>query len=88
MVSRVSEDLSAVPAQAAHDLGDFARFLEQLSDEGFEYAVIGGCAVVAYASLIGEELFSADLDISRRNDLTSVSPQPLDVVMVEPRIRT
>ena len=63
MVSRTSEDLSPVPAEKTHDLGDFAEFLGQLSAEGFEFAVIGGCAVIAYANILGEKLFSADLDI-------------------------
>jgi hypothetical protein len=55
--------VSAVRAQATHDLGDFAEFLRTLNTEGFEFVVIGGCAVVAYASLLGDELFSVDLDI-------------------------
>ncbi len=63
MVSRAPEDLSPVRAEKAHDLGDFADFLEELSADGFEFVVIGGCAVIAYANLLGEELFSADLDI-------------------------
>ena len=55
--------MSSVSAQAAHDLTDFAEFLEQLEVEGFEFAVIGGMAVSAYARLMGEELRSVDLDI-------------------------
>lgn len=70
MVSRTEEGLSPVPAEKAHDLGDFADFLEQLSANGFEYAVIGGCAVIAYANLLGEELFSADLDIYTTQEST------------------
>lgn len=49
--------------QTPHDLGDFAEFLRQLEEEGFEYAVIGGMAVAAYAHLIGEAVLSVDLDI-------------------------
>ncbi len=63
MGSREPQDDPAVPAQAAHDLGDFAEFLRQLDTAGFEFVVIGGCAVVAYASLLGDEFFSVDLDI-------------------------
>ncbi len=63
MVSRAPEDLSPVPAEKAHNLGDFAEFLGELNAEGFEFAVIGGCAVIVYANMLGEELFSVDLDI-------------------------
>lgn len=63
MVSRATEGLSTLPAEKAHDLGDFSDFLQALSAEGFEYVVIGGCAVIAYANILGEDLFSADLDI-------------------------
>lgn len=52
-----------VQAPAAHDLGDFADFLRKLSAEGFDFAVIGGCAVSAYARLLGVELLSVDLDL-------------------------
>jgi predicted nucleotidyltransferase len=55
--------MPSVPAQKAHDLGDFAAFLRRLGDAGFDFAVIGGCAVAAYAHLIGEELKSVDLDV-------------------------
>ncbi len=55
--------MPSVPAQTAHDLSDFASFLQRLHGEGLEYAVIGGCAVAAYADLMGEELYSVDLDI-------------------------
>ncbi|MCP3957791.1 MAG: hypothetical protein GY719_08060 [bacterium] len=91
MVSRVSEDLPPLPAKAAHDLSDFARFLEQLSAEGFEFAVIGGCAVVAYASLLGEEMFSADLDIyvtqETMSDLLTWAPRNRIRVIKRPRPR-
>ena len=50
-------------AQKPHDLGDFADFLRRLEEEGFEYAVIGGMAVAAYAHLIGDNVLSVDLDI-------------------------
>lgn len=37
--------------QAAHDLGDYADFLNELAEEGFQFAVIGGCAVGASSRL-------------------------------------
>lgn len=42
---------------------DFAELLAALEEEGFEYAVIGGCAVGAYAHLRGEIVLTMDLDI-------------------------
>lgn len=44
-------------------LADFAGFLRQLEEYGFEFAVIGGQAVAAYAQLMGEVVLSIDLDI-------------------------
>ncbi|MEM7584603.1 MAG: hypothetical protein AAF560_14530 [Acidobacteriota bacterium] len=55
--------MSALSAKAAHSLADFAELLEQLEAEGFEFAVIGGLAVGAYAQLMGEEMLSVDLDL-------------------------
>ena len=55
--------MPSVPAKTAHDLTDFATFLERLDAEGFEFAVIGGMGVSAYARLMGEDLRSVDLDI-------------------------
>ena len=57
--------MPSVPAKAAHDLTDFAEFLEQLDAEGFEFAVIGGMAVSAYAHLMGEELRSVAVQSQR-----------------------
>ncbi|MEO1370222.1 MAG: hypothetical protein AAFX50_23820 [Acidobacteriota bacterium] len=37
--------------------------MEKLLDEGFEFVVIGGCAVSAYAALLEETSHTADLDI-------------------------
>lgn len=54
--------MSAVPPQAAHDLNDFAELLRLLIEEGFDFTVIGGCAVAAYARLMGVESRSVDLD--------------------------
>ena len=42
---------------------DFAELLGALNREGFDFAVIGGCAVGAYAHLRGEEVLTEDLDI-------------------------
>lgn len=50
-------------AKTPHDLGDFAQFLRQLIEEGFEFTVIGGMAVSGYARLLGDEVLSVDLDI-------------------------
>lgn len=47
----------------AHHLGDYAEFLHALDAEGFEYTVIGGCAVGAYARLRGVQVLSKDLDL-------------------------
>jgi hypothetical protein len=66
-----------VPApqpQKALSLGDFADFLAALATEGVEVIVIGGCAVGAYADLVGETVFSGDLDVL-------VSREALEVVL-------
>lgn len=65
MVSQASQDLPRAEAPAASHLRDYSELFRKLADEGFEFAVIGGCAVVADASLLGEDLFSADLDLPR-----------------------
>ncbi len=44
-------------------LGAFAGFLRRLDEEGLAFAVIGGCAVGAYARLLGETVVTEDLDI-------------------------
>jgi hypothetical protein len=49
--------------QPAHALDDFVDFLRVLEEEGIPFAVIGGCAVGAYARLRGGSVFSEDLDI-------------------------
>lgn len=50
-------------AQALHDLRTYRSFLEALEEAGYDFAVIGGCAVAVYADQIGEPVFSADLDL-------------------------
>lgn len=50
-------------ADRIHTLDDFLGLLEGLEHEGCEVAVIGGLAVGAYGRLIGESLFSWDIDL-------------------------
>jgi hypothetical protein len=55
-----------VPAESADpasSLDDYLDLLEALGDLGVEFVVIGGCAVGAYARLLGEAVFSGDLDL-------------------------
>ncbi len=51
------------PAKAASALEDFLDLFEAVGAAGIDYVVIGGCAVAAYARLIGETVFSNDLDL-------------------------
>jgi hypothetical protein len=53
---------------------DFAELLAALEKEGFDYAVIGGCAVGAYAHLRGEQVLTMDLDLI-------ASPSVVDEIM-------
>ena len=46
-----------------HNLDDFAGLIEQWQAQGFEYTIIGGCAVGAYGRLQGENVLSRDLDL-------------------------
>lgn len=55
--------MSEERAEALRDLRSYRSLLENLEAAGYEFAVIGGCAVSAYASELGEEIFSADLDL-------------------------
>ena len=91
MVSRAPKAVPTVSTEAAHDLEDFAGLFRQLSDEGFEFAVVGGCAVVAYASLLGEDLFSADLDLyvtqETLSELLSWAPRNRLRIVKRPRPR-
>lgn len=50
-------------AQAASTLEDYLELFEALAGLGVEFVVIGGCAVGAYARLMGEKVFSNDLDV-------------------------
>jgi hypothetical protein len=47
----------------SRSLEDFVDVLRALLDEGVSFAVIGGCAVGAYARLLGLTVGSVDLDI-------------------------
>jgi hypothetical protein len=53
----------AESADTASSLEDYLDLLEVLSGLGVEFVVIGGCAVGAYARLLGETVFSGDLDL-------------------------
>lgn len=55
--------MSSLPGETPHDLKDFEGFFRDLQEEGFDFAVIGGCAVSAYAHLLEEPLTTVDLDI-------------------------
>lgn len=55
--------MSAAEANRIHTLEDFVDLLEELEQEGCDSVVIGGLAVGAYGRLIGESLFSADIDL-------------------------
>ncbi len=50
-------------ADRVHTIEDFADFLAGVAEEGCEAVVIGGIAVAAYARLMGEELYSVDVDL-------------------------
>lgn len=49
--------------EKTHSLNDFAGFLAAVAAEGVEVIIIGGCAVGAYSSLLGETVLSGDLDV-------------------------
>jgi hypothetical protein len=49
--------------QTAPTLEDYLDLFQSIADLGLEVVVIGGCAVGAYARLIGETVVSTDLDL-------------------------
>jgi hypothetical protein len=55
--------MSATGPKATRSLEDFSDLLEVLAQAGTEQVVIGGCAVGAYARLIGAAVTSVDLDL-------------------------
>jgi hypothetical protein len=60
--------MSTPSPKRIHNLKDFADFLLAVGNEGFEYVVIGGCAVAAYSHLGGESCFTEDLDLYASRD--------------------
>ena len=44
-------------------IDDYLDLFGLLAGLGIEFVVIGGCAVGAYARLLGEQVLSADLDL-------------------------
>lgn len=50
-------------AKAIHDLSHFSSLLAALDEAGFEYAVIGGAAVSAYARSMAIDITTRDLDL-------------------------
>lgn len=44
-------------------IDDYLDLFDVLAGLGIEFVVIGGCAVGAYARLVGEQVLSADLDL-------------------------
>jgi predicted nucleotidyltransferase len=50
-------------SEAIHDLSHFASVLQALDDAGFEYAVIGGAAISAYARSVAIDITTRDLDL-------------------------
>jgi len=55
--------VSEAPTSNASPLTDYAELLRALSEAGLETIVVGGCAVGAYARLIGATVISQDLDL-------------------------
>ena len=66
--------MSAPSAQATSALADYIELFEALGRLGVEVVVIGGCAVGAYARLLGETVLSNDLDLL----LTARDRSPLE----------
>ncbi len=55
--------MSSASSKATLSLEDFSDLLEVLARAGTEQVIIGGCAVGAYARLIGGTVTSGDLDL-------------------------
>src|SRR5262245_26122177 len=55
--------MSTPSAQTTSALADYIELFEALGRLGVEVVVIGGCAVGAYARLLGETILSNDLDL-------------------------
>ena len=84
--------MSAAEDQELHDLDDYSGFLHALEESSVEFAVIGGCAVGAYARLQGRSLVSADLDIivskEAMRDLLAWAPRQDIAVVKRPQPRS
>jgi len=55
--------MSTQGTQTASSLEDYLDLFDALARLGTEFVVIGGCAVGAYARLLGEQVLSVDLDL-------------------------
>ena len=55
--------MSAKIEKTASTIDDYVELFEALATFGVEFVVIGGCAVGAYARLVGEVVVSGDLDL-------------------------
>jgi hypothetical protein len=55
--------VSQAPSQISPTLESYFGLFQKLADAGFETVVIGGCAVGAYARVIGATVVSQDLDL-------------------------
>ncbi len=55
--------MSTAGPETAPALAEYLELLEALASLGIDAVVIGGCAVGAYARLLGETVFSNDLDL-------------------------
>ena len=78
--------------QTPRDLTTFAAFLSALEAAGIDYAVIGGCAVGAYARLVGSTITTVDLDLyvtdAAKADLLAWAPDNGVEVVKRPRPRS
>lgn len=63
--------MPAPSEEKVHNLSDFAGFLSALEREGFEFVVIGGCAIGAYSLLLGQTCLTTDLDLLTTPDTLS-----------------
>ena len=55
--------MPAAAAEKIHDLSSFAEVLRELQAGGFDFAVIGGAAISAYAHLAETRITTVDLDL-------------------------
>ena len=66
--------MSTAKPEAVHDLNSFADFLQGLQEGGFEFVVIGGAAISAYARQLQVRIATVDLDLY-------LSPASLDEIL-------